>query len=173
MMEIFDNAAYVVKRINDIWEKKPGKKALHKMIFLIQQKGVDLGYNYGIHFYGPYSAALDTATMSLGADGIIEFDYTGHSHLMGINERDFVVLPDALSEEQRETVDQLIRHFSHESPSDLELLTTAMYAYDHLEDKSRESVIAGVQKIKGAKYSVEQIQCALENFDYFSKPFHQ
>lgn len=171
MMEILDNAAYVIKRINELWGKKPGKKALHKMIFLIQQKGVNLGYNYGIHFYGPYSAALDTSAMSLGADGIIEFDYSGHSHLMSINERDFTILPKELSREQQKIIDQLIQRFSHESPSDLELLTTAMYAYDHLEDKSRESVIAGVQKIKGAKYSVEQIQRSLERFAYFNKPF--
>jgi hypothetical protein len=58
----------------------------------------------------------------------------------------------------------------HYTPSELELLTTAMYAYDHLEDKSKANIISGVQKIKGSKYSRELIQRSLENFAYFNQP---
>ena len=53
MIIIADNAAHIVKRINDIWGKKPGKKTLQKLVYLIQQKGINLNYDYGIHFYGP------------------------------------------------------------------------------------------------------------------------
>lgn len=84
---ISNNAAYIIKRINDVWGEKPGKKTLQKIVFLIEQKGVNLGY-----------------------------------------------------------------------------------AYDHLENRSTESVISGVQKIKGSKYSEEHIRRSLENLNYFNKP---
>lgn len=170
MTTITNNAAYIIKKINDLWGEKPGKKTLQKMVFLIEQKGVDLGYEYGLHFYGPYSGALDATTTFLSADGVIEFDYSGYSHLMSINETHFTVKHDGLSSEQQKTVDELIKNFKGQSPSELELLTTAIYAYDHLEDKSKENIIKGVQKIKGSKYSKEQIQLSLEKFSYFNKP---
>ncbi len=168
MTSISNNAAYVIKRINDIWGEKPGKKILQKMIYLIEQKGIDLGYEYGLHFYGPYSAILDAATTFLSADGVIEFDYSGLSHLMSIDEKNFFVKPNGLSTEQLKEIDVLIEHFQGQSPSELELLTTAIYAYDHLENKSKESIINGVQKIKGLKYSKEQIQHSLDDLEYFN-----
>ncbi|NMA84092.1 MAG: hypothetical protein GX962_09540 [Epulopiscium sp.] len=169
MIIIADNAAHIVKRINDIWGKKPGKKTLQKLVYLIQQKGINLNYDYGIHFYGPYSEKLDHAITSMSADGVIEFDYSGRSHLMGIKTEAFEVKPKELSEEQQHVIDDLITQFEGYSPSDLELLTTAIYAYEHLDDKSRASIINGVKKIKGSKYSQEQIEQSLQNFEYFNK----
>ncbi|MDR1206678.1 MAG: hypothetical protein LBL26_14555 [Peptococcaceae bacterium] len=171
MTDISNNAAYIIKKINDIWGEKPGKKALQKTVFLIEQKGVDLGYDYGLHFYGPYSEALDTATIFLSTDGVIEFDYSGRSHLMSINEKNFTIEPEKLTKKQLDQIDALIEHFKGRSPSELELLTTAIYAYKHLENKSRESVINGVQKIKGLKYPMEQIQRSLIDFEYFNLEF--
>lgn len=170
MTSISNNAAYIIKRINDIWSEKPGKKTLQKIVFLIEQKGINLGYDYGLHFYGPYSEILDATTTFLSADGIIEFDYSGYSHLMSIDEKNFIVKPDGLSAEQLKEIDALIKHFQGQSPSELELLTTAVYAYDHLKNKSKESIISGVQKIKGSKYSKEHIQRSLGHFEYFNKP---
>ncbi len=170
MTDISDNAAYIIKRINDIWGEKPGKKTLQKLVFLIEQKGINLGYDYGLHFYGPYSAILDAATAFLSTDGVIEFDYSGRSHLMSVDERNFTIKSNGLSEEQLQEINALIEHFRGQSPSELELLTTAIYAYDHLENKSKESVISGVQKIKGEKYSKEHIEHSLENFEYFNRP---
>ena len=171
MIAISNNAAYIIKRINDIWGEKPGKKALQKMVFLIEKKGIELGFDYGLHFYGPYSSLLDAATTFLSADGVIEFDYSGYSHLMSIDENNFSVLPNGLSGKQINEIDNVIEHFKGNSASELELLTTAIYAYDHLDDKSMESVIKGVQKIKGSKYAEGHIRSSLENFTYFNREF--
>ncbi len=146
--KISNNAAYIIKRINEIWDKKPGKKILQKIVFLIEQKDINLGYEYGLHFYGPYSGTLDAVTTFLNADGVIEFNYSGYSHLMSIDEENFSVVPDGLSIQQCKTIDELLEYFREWSPSELELLTTAIYAYNHLEDKSEKSVINGVKKSK-------------------------
>lgn len=170
MTKIENNAAYVIKRINEIWGERPGKKTLQKIVYLIEQKGIDLGYDFGLHFYGPYSEALDAVTGFLSADGIIEFDYSGYSHLIRINNECFDVRPYGLSSEQKRAIDQLIKRFQGQSASQLELLTTAIYVYDHLEDRSEANIIRGVQKIKGSKYSKEQIEGAFKDFAFFGRP---
>lgn len=169
MTEVSNNVAYIIKRINDVWSKKPGKKILQKMVFLIEEKVINLGYEYGLHFYGPYSATLDLDSKFLHADGVIAIDYSGPSHLMEINEKGFEVHSDGLSSKQQEEIDELLKRFQGQSPSELELLTTAIYAYNHLEDKSKENIIGGVKKIKGSKYSREQIEEALKELAYFEK----
>lgn len=90
---------------------------------------------------------------------------------MSVNEKLFAVKPNGLSLEQQETIDKLIEHFKEKSPSELELLTTAIYAYNHLKDRSVESVIRGVRKIKGEKYSVKQIRESSDDFAYSDRSF--
>ncbi len=170
MDRINNNAAYIIKRINEIWGESPGKKILQKIVFLIEEKGIDLNYEYGLHFYGPYSSALDAATTFLSADGIINFDFKGYSHRMRINDK-FEVWPDGLTSKQKSEIDDIITRFKGKSPSELELLTTAIYAYNNLEDKTEQSVINGVLKIKGSKYNTEQIKKSLDNFNLFNKSF--
>src|SRR5690554_2961834 len=107
---INNNAAYIIKRINEIWREEPGKKILQKISFLIEEKGIDLNYDYGLHFYGPYSSALDAETTFLSAEGIVEFHYSGYSHRMGIND-EFDVLTEDLTPSQIEAIDNIISHF--------------------------------------------------------------
>ena len=167
----YSNTAYIIKRFHELRGESPCKKELQKIAFLIEEKGVALGYNHGLHFYGPYSSTLDAYTMSLSSDGVVKIDYSGYSHLLCVNEEDFDIHEDGLTKEQLAQVDEVITRFEKHSASDLELLTTAIYAYNHLDDKTIESVVAGVQKIKGSKYSETKIQTELENLEYFGKTF--
>ena len=80
-----DNKA-IVKVISRITKNNgaPCKKALQKIVFLIEAKHVDLGCDYGIHFYGPYSADLDFAVRELNDEGILKIDYTPMEHLISV-----------------------------------------------------------------------------------------
>ena len=168
MNDISSNAAYVISKIIQICGQKPGKKKLQKLVFLIQEKGIDLGYEYGLHFYGPYSSNLDIETTTLSAEGIIKFDYSsGYSHKMSITEG--CKVKSRLTNVQEKVIDSVIERFKDQSPSELELLTTAIYAYNNLQDKSMDSITQGVKKIKGSKYSKSEIENALSYFDYFEK----
>ena len=171
MEQIRNNAAYIIERIKIVHEKAPGKKTLQKLIFLIEQTGINLQFDYGLHFYGPYSATLDAAVTTLNTEGILNFDYSGYSHRMAIDEKKYDVSPDNLSDEQIKKIDEIIIHFKERSPSDLELLTTAIYAFNNLAVKTQADVINGVQKIKGTKYSQNEILEALNDFDFFGKSF--
>ena len=168
--ETLYNTSYIIERICAITEKNPCKKELQKIAFLIEASGLDLGYSHGLHFYGPYSSILDSCTMTLYAEGVVKIHYSGYSHLLSVDNEKFLE-NNNMTEEHRTQIDEIIDRFKDYSPSDLELLTTAIYAYDHLENKSMESVIAGVKKIKGAKYSDSKIRGELENLRYFEKEF--
>lgn len=171
MTEINDNAAYIVKRINELWDVKPCKKTLQKIVYLIEQKGIDLGYTYTLHFYGPYSSSLDAATVFLSADGIINFEFSQYSHLMSVDEDKFDIQPSKNDDLDLSKLDSVIEHLKGKTPSELELLSTAIYAYNRLQTKTQNNVISGVQKIKGSKYSQEDIRESLHEFSFFDKSF--
>ncbi|MDR2355446.1 MAG: hypothetical protein LBE16_04545 [Clostridiales Family XIII bacterium] len=160
-----NNVAYIIQKIGEIYEGDPGKKALQKLVFLVQKKGLDLGYGYGLHFYGPYSNALDAEAISLCMDGVIDIDTSSHTHKLRVNSRYAVV--SALKPEEERTLAAVLRRYKGYKPTQLELLTTAIYAYEHLPEKSRADVMAGVKKIKGEKFSDAEIEGAMREFSYF------
>jgi len=154
-----DNVAYIIKEISTITGKSPGKKSLQKMIYLIEANGIDLKCEYGIHFYGPYSAAVDEATMLLAANNVIRFDYIGYSHKMTVNS-EYDVMSD-LSDNQKHEIERVIENYKDKKPSELELLTTTHYVHENINDKSEFRIVEGVKKIKGEKYSELQIKSAI------------
>jgi hypothetical protein len=90
---------------------------------------------------------------------------TGYSHKLSVNDR-YETLS-ALTPEEERTVDEIIGRYKAYKPAELELLTTAIYAYEHLREKSRANVMAGVKKIKGEKFSDVEIEEAMREFSYF------
>ena len=169
MIQVENNIAYLVQQINEIWEESPGKKAFQKLVFLMIEKGIPLRYDYGLHFYGPYSATLDAEANFLNADGVLCFSYEGNAHKIRINKNDEMttIEPEDNLIAYIGTITDVIEHFKGKSPSELELLSTAIYAYNHLESKARESVVNGVLKIKGNKYKQDDINDSLNEFAYF------
>ena len=61
---------------------EPGKKMLQKLMYLISRKGVDLGLNYSIHFFGPYSSKLDNAMHILESYDKLSIDTNGTTHII-------------------------------------------------------------------------------------------
>lgn len=58
-----------------------------------------------------------------------------------------------------EIVNEVIEAFGKESPSELELIATALYVYLRINDKDR--IKSGVKKLKGSKYSDSRIDAAI------------
>ena len=132
----------------------PCKKTLKKIVFLFDEKHLYLGCDYGIHFYGPYSADLDFAVRELSDEGILKIDYTPMEHLISVVD-DSVETGDI-----NETANKVIDEFSRETPSELELIATALYVYLQARDINR--IKSGVIKIKGSKYSEVRIDNAIK-----------
>lgn len=135
----------------------PCKKTLQKIVFLIEAKQVDLGCDYGIHFYGPYSSDLDFAVRELCDEGSLTIKYTPLEHRICTCEKD------RQYEYANAIVDEIITEFAMTSASELELLATALYSY--LIDKDICQIVSRVEKIKGEKYSKQRINSAIERLE--------
>lgn len=147
----------VIRRLGSVnGENPPCKKAVQKIVYLIEEAGEDLGYDYGIHFYGPYSAELDYELQDLNARGILGIDYTPYGHLLSAPEASGNI-------KLGKTAERILRSYGAESPSRLELLATALFVERGIRAKDKKGIIAGVKKIKGSKYSDEQIENAVLN----------
>lgn len=149
----------IVNIVNRITKKSapPCKKTLQKVVFLIQAKQIDLGCDYGIHFYGPYSADLDFAVRELSDEGALQITYTPMEHLISVAD------PSALEPEADNdtAVNEVIDEFAKDTPNELELLATSLYVY--LQTKKDVSAVKpGVMKIKGSKYSEKRIDAAID-----------
>ena len=149
------NNEAIVSIIGKISNKNgsPCKKTLQKIVYLIQAKNVDLGCDYGIHFYGPYSSDLDFAVRELCDEGILNIEYTLSEHKISVSNESFI------SEFNNPIINQVIDEFAQDSPSELELLATALYVY--LKVRDVDKIHAGVVKIKGDKYSNQRINSAI------------
>ena len=145
----------IVSIVEEITKKSsaPCKKTLQKIVFLIEAKGVDIGCDYGIHFFGPYSADLDYAVRELCDDGVLKIEYTSMEHRISVvhESKDNHFLDSA--------IDEVISEFAHDSASELELIATALYVYSQVNNT--EKLNLGVIKIKGAKYSETRIDSAI------------
>lgn len=147
--------AAIVKIIQGITaiSSEPCKKTLQKIVYLIEAKHVPLGCDFGIHFFGPYSADLDFAIRQLNDEGIVNIHYTPMEHLISVT--DGTIAKDY----NNPTVDKTIEEFASISPSDLELIATALYVFIQTKDRGR--IMDGVKKIKGNKYSDSRINWAI------------
>ena len=145
----------IVSIINKISLAKeaPCKKTLQKIVFLIQAKNIDLGCDYGIHFYGPYSSDLDFAVRELCDEGTLQIEYTTLEHKIHVVDNTFA---EAFNKPE---IDEIINEFAKDSASELELLATALYVF--LLDKDTSKIKPGVIKIKGTKYSEQRIDNAI------------
>ena len=147
-----DNLLGIIKSMNEYGEDAPGKKSIQKMIYLIQEAGIPLGYDYNIHFYGPYSAELDLDLRYLTGSGSLDMNITKTKH-------EFTVVEDNISSPSPE-IQTIINQYIAKTPSDLELLATTLYVQRALQDVNLDNIVSGVTKIKGSKYSVNQISHA-------------
>ena len=149
------NRDAIVAIIKMITEKKgaPCKKTLQKMVYLIEAKGIDLGCDYGIHFYGPYSADLDYIVRSLDSEGILSISYSETEHNISVKD------DSNCKNYYNDVVNHIVDTFVFDSPSELELIATALYVYR--QNKNENKIEEGVKKIKGSKYSSLQIQKAV------------
>lgn len=147
----------IIEKLTEKNHSSPCKKTLQKIVFLVEAKCVDLGFDYGIHFYGPYSSDLDFAVRELCDKDILEIKYTSTNHFISVKNHSGV------GEYSNKTVDEVIDLFGKEAPNELELIATALYVYLRLKDRSK--VMAGVIKLKGNKFPEDRIVTAIKKLE--------
>lgn len=157
------NVLSLIKSIQEFTGESPCKKTIQKIAYLIQEANENLGFDYSIHFYGPYSADLDSEIRYLCNCGDLNIDITDHGHMLSVSDS-LEVPPTA------QAVQNIIAHFGLKSPSNLELLATTLYVQRETPNSNSQDIVDSVVKIKGTKYPEIQIKMAikeLESNNYF------
>lgn len=152
------NANVVVSLIDQLTKvnrnNPPCKKTVQKIVYLIEEAGGNLGFDYSIHFYGPYSSELDYEIQNMNAKGFLKISYTEHGHLISASTKPHKISLDQISQ-------RVVEHYGIQKPSDLELLATALFVQREINALKLDDIVAGVKKIKGSKYSEKQIHSAI------------
>lgn len=138
--------------------QRPGKKMVQKLMYLIERRGVNLGLNYSIHFYGPYSASLDDTLHILEAQRMINISVEHLTHV--ITMVDGNSCPQILNDEEKRIVSEVLDCFGERTAADLEAYTTLDYvAHTMRKDQgSKEQIIQDVLKIKSKKFTYEELK---------------
>ena len=155
----------LIESIKNVAGESPCKKKVQKIAYLIQEANApdDLGFDFSIHFFGPYSRDLDSEIRYFYNCGDLNVEITNYEHRLSVNNHE-----DATPVNQ--AVQNIIDKFARKNPSELELLATTLYIQREVQDARRQDIVNGVFKIKGSKYSETQISEAiqeLESNDYF------
>ncbi|NLU53279.1 MAG: SocA family protein [Clostridiaceae bacterium] len=162
-MDKLKNVVPVIKKISEY--QQPGKKALQKLIYLIQKKGVDLGFDFSIHYYGPYSSSLDDSIHVMQLQGVVEIIPDGMNHRICLTDLSDMVENGVFSPIEEETIESVLESFGSMSAFDLELITTTDFVARELcktlKNCTENDIIDGVKKIKGEKFSCDKIKQAI------------
>lgn len=159
-----DKLRIYAQTLERICEKgNQGKKAVQKLMYLIERKGVDFELGYSIHFFGPYSEKLDDILHRLESDEIVNIDTSGRTHIVRVLDSSLCEGA-TLSPEERKIVEYVINEFGNKSAFELEGIATLDYIACNLPpgNQSDTDIINGVKRIKGTKFSEQQLKQYLE-----------
>lgn len=157
-MDYIKKCASIIQKICSA-HPDPGKKMVQKLMYLIERKGVEVGLNYKIHFFGPYSEKLDNALHFLESEDMVEIDADhGMTHVIkfcGTDEE----LDNALTATEQDIVDDVLSVFGKKTALELEALTTLDYAATALLRSAADDkkIIEQVKQIKGSKFSESEL----------------
>ena len=140
-----------------------GRKALHKLMYLAQIQGWPATFDYRLHLFGPYSDDLAGALMRLEAAGAIRIDLD--NSIAPNPQLEQMAANVNLSAQARDALERVAHDLRDDDPRSLELLATVAYmaaAERRLHrHATNHQVLRRVQRYKGPKYSLGEIEAAL------------
>lgn len=142
---------YVVENL-----KSPGKMTIQKTLYFVQESlGVPLGYEYVMHYYGPYSFELDDNLTEMQAMGILAISSYLHSQggigyeiSLGKNAHRVPEIP----LDYKDKIDRVVRFIKSLDVEKMELCATIHFVQVILKEKKRvcdeEAVVKGTKQLK-------------------------
>lgn len=162
-MDSINKLAFIISKIEEY--QNPGKKALQKLVYLIERQGVNLGYDFSIHYYGPYSSELDYAIYSLQMQGFIDIVQKGMTHRINTTKLFEIEEDNYIPDDDMKIIEEVLDTFGSMSAFELELITTTDFVAREIhrngEVCSNGRIVEGVKRIKGDKFTTEKINQAI------------
>lgn len=141
-----------------------GRKALQKLLYFAQFQGWPQTASYRLHLFGPYSDEVAAALDGLEERGAIVIEADREIRTAGLLHA--AATTEGLAPEARAAVDRVARQFGRDDPRTLELLATLLYVWQREVSMYRRTtdhqVIRQLQRYKGAKFPLPEIQRALD-----------
>ena len=157
--------AELTKRHHEKEKNRPlGKTALQKFMYFLQEvDGVNCGYDFALHTYGPYSSTLQADVDSARAFGFvtIQYDQTsgGYQITPGTETR-----PSEYLSEAHEALDRILDNYASFTAKNLELRATIVYSERELRsDRGKVDDDQIIEVVHGLKprFNKRQILTAL------------
>ena len=126
-----------------------GKTKLQKLVYFMQESGIQMGLRYEIYHYGPYCFDLASSIDTLDATGVLKVtpDTTGYGY-------DIVTGPFAETKNLRPEIerygldiDNIIGKLGNCSSTDLEAMATIHFVNKILRERNKETMETEVLKI--------------------------
>lgn len=141
-MDVFSRLGKLQSLMEVCNRKIEGRKKFHKLAYLAQEAGEDLGLSFIFHYYGVYSPALTSDIITAEQWKILKQEAKGWGYDISLNEESQVKHKDLLPE----TV-ELLRSLNQEDPGVLEVLSTIVYL--DRKNCSGERLYSKLLKLKG------------------------
>jgi uncharacterized protein YwgA len=145
-----------------------GKVKMQKVIYFLQEAcGVDLEYDFFMHYYGPYSPELNNTLQEMKTEGLLQFSlaifpsYYGYQIDPGEKASKEIQIPAKI----REKADKIVELFNMYDAQKMELLASIHFVRAILMEQGKKSdkksVVNEVQLLK-PKFEQEKIAEAYE-----------
>lgn len=142
-----------------------GRTALQKLVYFSKSLGVPIPCDFHIYTYGPYSDTITFTVESLLADDVVVDTSPGKKYSdyrLGEQAEEFFRDADETVRPYEVKIDAVVRALGAFKPEDLELIATLHFLCQRQrtitgEEPAREEIIKEFLKIKGEKFSREQI----------------
>jgi uncharacterized protein len=135
-----------------------GKIRLQKLLYFLQEGwGVQLGYDFVMHHYGPYSAQVDADLSVLAAAGAVKIsvDAGGYGYHVVPGE----LRPASLGEAAQglEQIPSVLDAFPQSDAASLELAATVHFVHSLMPGAQRHSAVEQVRALK-PKFPVSAVE---------------
>ncbi len=158
----------VVKEAQSVIENKDnngylGRTALQKILYFVKYSGVEVGYRFQIHYYGPFSEDLYEDVDRLCADYVIKDIVPEHRYSNYVLDRNAEKLLEkhCLNEKDIKLIHEIVEALHPFTPKELELYSTLDYICRDLGSSIEEAaVLSRFKEIKSTKFEEETVKNA-------------
>lgn len=142
-----------------------GRKSIQKLVYFLQEVGVDLSYRYKMHYYGPYCSELsyDLGIMDVMGTINVEDGSTMYGYSITLGKTDYKQASNVQEflDSHQDSFDKLLNVFRGYSAKELELYATMHFVERILkgrgQDSSEDPVMQQVKILK-PKHSTNEIE---------------
>lgn len=141
-MNKIERIEQIEKCIDMIGGEIVGRKKLHKLVYLFQEKGIDFGQEFIFHFYGVYSPTLSGDLHLAEKLQILDEEQNGSVFKLRLKGKDDNGKAKSIETDKEEFIEVL----ASQPASVLEVLSTMVYL--HQEGFSGESLNTKLNELK-------------------------